>query len=502
MLDVDNRGMVDRLPNDDGRFAPQTEQPDSRSVADAPIGLRLPKLVGASVAAAALILVVIVLVTPPEDTPSSTDNLHAGQHFQSVAPLPPRQEYGLVGLDDEQLTELLQTDPSGVTIVELERELTVLADDLLESYPQDAQALFVAGMAFFDMQRSSRAERALRRSVELSPPQVAPYVGLADTLMLMARDQEAVDVLAAAIAQGRSSSRAIRTLADGLTRLGRLEEAAGILAEDLVDHPTESQNWMRLGQIQIQLHRFQEAETSLRRAIDLETPGRQELIALNTALMRQGKHDEATEVRKQLADLTSQEQDPNRDGKTYQRQFAHTFQRNVALWYGAGAMVCFSHGQHQRAEMVLKRAIALDPQRAMTFVFLTSLYQRCGQLADAMVAQQQLAVLQPENAQHHINLAAMAKQLGRNDVVENALHRACQLETDGFAHFLLAQFYLSQDRAAEAREAAEIAVQGRQSVDTYTLLESVCEAVGDDDGAREAAENARRLAPRRPGMRF
>jgi predicted Zn-dependent protease len=101
---------------------------------------------------------------------------------------------------------------------------------------------------------------------------------------------------------------------------------------------------------------------------------------------------------------------------------------------------------------------------------------------------------------HAIRLAAVAGQSGQDGLAERVLQQALPRDTDGAVHFMLAQLYVAQGRAAEARRNAEIAAERRQDVDGYLLLRSTCEAVGDRAAASEALRKAKRLAPNDPRL--
>lgn len=483
---------VKRIPGDPPAQSPKWPVEPTVPTDVSPVS-RSPKLLFVAVGATLLLILLILLVVlcvPPADPMGNIANLPTGSNADE-----------LVGSIGSHSDLVLPWQAEEIDTEKAEKELIDMAESLLEFYPRDSHALFVAGMVFSELQQSTRAEQVLRRCVNLSSNEFSAYVVLAENLMLMGSYEEAVDVLRDAMAQGKTSPRAIRALAEASAHLGRLEDATRVLREGVQDFPTEAQNWLRLGQMQIQVRRFQEAEGSLRQAMKLGEAGGQLLVALNTSLLRQGKNQEASGVRKQLADMRSHEKSQAESvGGRYQTGYTEIFQHNSALWHAAGASVYLDHGERGRAETHLRRAISLAPQQIRNYVPLVSLYHRDGRLADAIVVLQRLTVLQPDKILYYLNLATIAGQLGKEDLAESVLQQAVPRDTSGAAHFQLAKIYVSQGRTTEAREAAETAAERIQNVDAYLLLKSICETVGDDAAANKALQMARQLAPNDPRL--
>lgn len=65
-------------------------------------------------------------------------------------------------------------------------------------------------MTYSAIQQPTRARQLLRRCVNLAPQKPLAYVALAENLMLDGTDEEAVDVLQNAIAQGAARPEARR----------------------------------------------------------------------------------------------------------------------------------------------------------------------------------------------------------------------------------------------------------------------------------------------------
>jgi tetratricopeptide (TPR) repeat protein len=443
--------------------------------------------VGLSVAAVLL----LVLLTPPVDSTENAISRPAGSSATES-----------VEFHDDHCELVLPLQAEEMDVEETEGVLIDLAEKLLESYPRDAGALYVAGMAYSKMQQSTRAEQLLQRCVDLSPKESLAYLALAENLLLGGKDEEAGEVLEDAIAQQSKSAGLTMGIAEALADLGRLEQATQVLREGVRDFPTDSLMWLRLGQMQIQVHRFADAEASIRRALNLGHVGPSSLAALSTSLVRQGKHEQATEVRKRLADLRSRmESQAGSASDGFQTEYAETFRHNVIQSLVRGSSVYLEHGERRRAESLLKQAIALDPQQTQSYELLATLYERDGRLPDVIVVLHRLIDVQPDNVRHYTNLGRIALRTGKEDLAESVLRQAVGVDPEGgAAHCLLAALYVLQGRNAEAREFAQVAAQRMQTFDAYYLLMSACQALGDHAAAKRALQKARQLAPNDPRL--
>jgi tetratricopeptide (TPR) repeat protein len=255
------------------------------------------------------------------------------------------------------------------------------------------------------------------------------------------------------------SESAMRTLADALASLGELDQATRVLGECVQDFPDEAENWLRLGQMQILVRRFEEAEASFRRSIALGDHGEHVLVALHTTLTRQGKLEEAIRVRELLRDLNSlptTRAEPA--GAPFHTRFAQAFRQDAYLWFVGAALVDLDHGDREHAEMLLKREISLESRQSNSYVLLAAICHQDGRPQDLVVVLRtadktgtgsrlsyvwpgywdrarvpvplllgplgRLIELEPENVQHYVGIAAAADQIGREDLSERVLQLA------------------------------------------------------------------------------
>lgn len=450
-----------------------------------------PRLLGLAAGVAIVIVLVISLLSPPaEDDEDPADASTPAVGDVTTSPLVPRSDLALPE----------QAEPLDIEAVS--QELTQLATDLVTSYSDDAEAWYVAGLAHTETQQSARAVEVLQRAIELLTRQPSAYVCLAKNLKLAGRDEEAVTALRQAQERGMRSPDIVQGLAESLANLGQLAEATAVLEEGTRDFPEQARLWLALGQTQIQLQRFADAELSLRRAIELGAEGVAPRVALSTALARQGQADEALRVRKELAELTRRhDQRVATSGQGFQEVYGEQFRHNTVLVLHAAAQVFSQHGATDRSLTLLHRAIQLDPRHVDSLELLAGVYRREGRLPDVLVVLERLTSLQPETAIHVVNLASVAAQLGDADMAETALRRAVERDPDnGMAHWALAALYMSQQRAGEAVEPAEVAAERLRTAEAYLLLVDAYRTLGRLPEARETLRKARQVHPRDPRL--
>ena len=150
-------------------------------------------------------------------------------------------------------TVVLPSQAVEISAQDLRAELFQLGAALLTHFPKLPEALHVVAWMYADLQRATDAERIWQDCIRLSPSQVGPYVGLATAAMEQGKDEEAVATLKRGMSAGCASPELDHQLAAALTKLGRLQEAAEVLQRGLGAFSQDSENWLQLGQIQIQL---------------------------------------------------------------------------------------------------------------------------------------------------------------------------------------------------------------------------------------------------------
>ena len=388
--------------------------------------------------------------------------------------------------------------PVEISAEQVRTELLELAASLYEEFPNAPDALHVVAVLYADLQRTQKAEEIWRKCIQLVSDQAGPYLGLATTAMELGKHEEALEILQRASAAGCSAPDLSYETAVALTKLGRLEEARDVLREGTEDYPQAAENWLQLGQIQIQLGQFVEAEESLLRAIAEGTPTVTVYFSLATACARQGKTEQAAKYRQEFSEQKAEQE----EGKNspFQIRYDSELRRiAVATTCRAGSIYDF-HGHPDEAERLLLRALEFSPGNARVCGELVRFYRAQGRPADAMLLQHRLTEIEPQKTSHYVNLASLAAQLGNNQLAESALRHVISMRPDlavGYAG--LAHLYLQMGRSDQARWFAEAALKQHAeasdlTLQTYVVLAQACRQLGDQAGAKAAEQMAAKLA--------
>lgn len=142
--------------------------------------------------------------------------------------------------------------------------------DHLRRTPEDARALGLLGILYFDAGALERAVGALEASVALAPEDATNLANLGSALYELNRLDEAVERFARAVAIDPKAASAQYNLGLAFTRLGRNEEAAEALAAAAGLLPDDPEVQRDHGHALIRLRRHEEAVAAYDRALALD----------------------------------------------------------------------------------------------------------------------------------------------------------------------------------------------------------------------------------------
>ncbi len=393
----------------------------------------------------------------------------------------------------------LPREPVEATAEQMEAELVEIAERLQERFAESPEALHVAAVVYAELRQTRKAEEVWRRCIALAPDRLGPRVGLASTAIERGEDETAVEVLRAALDEGLASPELFYHLATALNKLGRLEQAEEVLQEGLARFEPVAVNWRLLGQAQLQLERYPEAESSLRRARSLGDESAELYLALANVLSRQGKTDEADSYRERFRQRRAIP--PEDADQPFQVAYASVMRRNLVETLAKAGAVFAHEGELMEAERLLLRAVQLDPQNAEILREVARMFLDQQRLDDAWLVHRRLIQRDPPNFLDCINLAHVGLQVGDYETVETAFRLAMDLRPEVALPYVgLARLYLETGRFDQARWSAEGAVRREPTVQAYAILAAACEALNDTDAAQAARLAAEKLAAQAPAV--
>ncbi len=381
---------------------------------------------------------------------------------------------------------------------ELQAEGVAEAEKLLARFPDHPGAMHVAAMLYAGLRQTEKAEQIWRRSIAVDSQYAGPRVGLAGVLTERGRDEEAVAILASALADRCLSPEVYYQLAEVQTKLGRLDEAESTLRDGIAVYPRVSNLWFLLGQTQNQRQEFPQAEASLLKAVQLGCTMPTVYFALSNACVRQGKKEEAAEYRKRFSQIKAAGA-KEAEGQPFHEKYSQALRPLVANTLAGCATVYLKENDLAEAERGFLRALALVPDNPDILRELASLLVRSGRIAQARTALQRLVGCEPANAADRMNLASVAAQLGDTTAAEASLRESIRLRPDwALPQVSLAQLYLQAGNFEQARTTAEKCIQQQPTPQAYAVLAAAAGALGDTATAKTAAEMAQRLSQAGP----
>jgi tetratricopeptide (TPR) repeat protein len=115
------------------------------------------------------------------------------------------------------------------------------------------------------------------------------------------------------------------------------------------------------------------------------------------------------------------------------------------------ATACFLLGDTHSSIYHFKEVIRLDPLRAGAFINLGAVYNRLGQLEDALTTLRRGIQLDANRAEGYYNIALVYRQLGQLDMAVNAYREAVRLNPRMYdAHYNLGNIFLEKGQHALA----------------------------------------------------
>ncbi len=392
----------------------------------------------------------------------------------------------------------LPTEPLEFTTSELQSRCTQVVDQLIKEFPESAEANNMAARVYFFLRQPEKAEPYWRKCLQIGPPLVGYYAGLAMIVEERGQPEEVKSLIEKAHTSGLKSAETHVRYVKALEALGQIETAFDEATKSIENYANSHELWQIHGQLLNQLNRFEEAEKSFRKSLELGGSSERILPALVLSLARQKKQKEAAEVRKQFsAENSPSNQGENREGD-YQRYYDSNLRQLALAVYQTSARLFVQNRRKAEYLEALQRCIELEPNDAEAIIALAEVAKSSQRTDEALNLYQRAIQANPKDLNCYMSLSNFAMQLGDKTLAESTLLRAVDLPQGFVAQHSLAQMYMLQGRQAEALKLAEQVVEKDASVEAYLLHCFVCSSMGKLELARISLENARKIAPDDP----
>jgi tetratricopeptide (TPR) repeat protein len=463
---------------------------------------------GILLAAIAIIstLALIVVVSSPNNNSTSNSSIsgdlargEAASELSAARKSPSLETATAKGVTaDTQQTAGAPADarlkPSDPFDTQLEQQrLLEAVEATLAKFPSDSKLLHLGAVTYAELLQTERAIELFEKSLTIAPSDPQALVAYAELLLKIGRVEEAVLWLERGRPVAGSTTSVNIALAKAYGQSSKPEEALAVLSQSSPEPEHAAEFKLELARVQNQLQQFAEAEANARDVVKGGTAERGAYLELSTALMRQGKREQAMEVRSNMPPI-EQQIAPG------EQKYQVWFRRLVSHTYAVLGSAFEAKGLWEQAEDRLLYALAIDGSSDEALTTLIGLLRKQGRIPEAIKLQQTAVEAAPENILHAVNLASLAAAVQDFDLAERSLRRAVKLDETGQAELRLAQFLMGVGKPVEAVETARQAVANLGSLDAHLVLLVTLQNQGDRLATVQAYLDAKKLFPNAPQL--
>lgn len=319
--------------------------------------------------------------------------------------------------------------PVEATTEELVREATRAARRLEERFPDDPASIDLLARLHTRFGASAEAVGAWERCLQLDPGYTAAYYGMGSAAVGQQQYDKAADCFRKAMELDPASSRAPTELAHALMNLGKLPEVVAVLEKSTDRDRRSMPPFLLLGQAYHQLEQYEKAKTNFEIAIEIapDYPGAHYGLAL--ACTRLGRKDEARKHRETFSKLEAEHRQ-ERTGTDAAPDDQISVRQSLAQTYTDAGRIYASHDDAPEAELLWRKAAALDGGATACREDLAALYEQTGREQETLALCQELMEIAPANAEYRLNVGLLNARLGRFAAARSAARRAIELDPE------------------------------------------------------------------------
>ena len=216
------------------------------------------------------------------------------------------------------------------------------------------------------------------RAVALAPDNDAARLRFAESLLIVGPPSEAVAQIETLRSRNGDSPAVLLGLAKSRRQLGQTEKAKQLLDALLKDQPRDAAALVERGKVAVEQEQFEQAESFLRRALELTPHDREAHHQLSVALRHEGRGREAAKEIARVQEIDNDLRRLDRITKTVLRAPGDPALRCE------GALLFFRNGEAHEGVRWLTFALRLDPRCVAANRALAERYRKTGQteLAD------------------------------------------------------------------------------------------------------------------------
>jgi len=398
----------------------------------------------------------------------------------------------------------LLTELRGVaeTLPQIKEEELRLARQVKASFPRDVQAWILLGNVFYQHGDLPQAMDVWTQGLSLDPKHVKLYLRLGIAAADLGEPEQALAYWRKALEINPQSPELRWRMANIYIDQGQHRKAAELLEQECKIAPRATRNYFLLGQSYLQLQDYDKARLNYEKAIELSPDSYNAYYGLANVYLRLKDRDRAQVFMQRFRDL-KKTRDALPENQTAVDEVPGARAR-MARRYMEAYSIYQKARRHPEGEILLKRAIYLDPKNTKYLEKMGVHYHTLRRLPEALGVFERARKIDPNNPLFYLNISKIYVVQKRFDQAERILSQTiARFPDNGLAYGELAQLYLQTGQnAVQALELAKKAVQYQASASHYFLLSWACDVNRDYAGALRAIEKAAALAPKNKKYRM
>ncbi|UCG57765.1 MAG: tetratricopeptide repeat protein [Phycisphaerales bacterium] len=378
----------------------------------------------------------------------------------------------------------------------LKREGLELAEALMKEFPDSEQPIVLLGNVCGRHGNTAKAIEFWNKALQLNPKLADVHNNIAWVAMGKGQYEDAITQWQKALDINPQAPGVHKNVALALMALGRHDEVIAELQEEIRISPQSSMGYFLLGQEYLQKKEYEEAKISYEKAISLQPNHTNAYYGLFTVCSRLKQPAEARRHMATFKRLKAEDMKILKDRNSAFDDLV-SVRRSLAETYVEAQRLYQKRGNPQKAEELLERAIALNPENTDSLLELAALYLASKRIPEALQLSKRASEVEPNNSICHLNIGLCSAKLRRFAEAEQAFRKAIELTPDSSSGYReLALLYLRAGRRfPDARQLAEKALELEPIAVNYFVLSFARDRNGDSPGAISALKRAVELEP-------
>lgn len=445
----------------------------------------------------------VVLLMGCSDKPPKVPMNPVGSTVQDLSePILTKDEVSMQDTDggDIRRRNRHNTTPP-VDSTQLREEATRCVEALVQNLPGIPDALEMKARIYLLLGENDAAKQAWVESLNHVPTYVYAVYGLGGIALRSGDYDTAIELFKRAIPELPGNPDPSLDLAEAYTKLGQIDEAIAVLSASAKVHSTSATTFLQLGQAYLTNRKFEEAKLAFETVLTISPGLPRAQLGLGTALLRLGNRAEGEKL------LRAQQSQRTTKNRLPEVVFLDE-KKDISERFELISKVYLEHGNHEKAEEILRRSLVLDPTNTSAGELLLKLYQSLKLQSESIEASKQLCEMAPGNPAYHYTHGRLLQQNAESALATEAFQRVVELAPeDPLGYEALVRILITMQKQLDrALLYAKQLVKLRGNAMDNELLGQAYAVNGDLQQAKLHLEIAIKLDPTNQGyltaMRF